>query len=112
MSLGAYLSAQTFHPFDGDNSVSRWDDDTHVPLCINCGKERDYPCHPVRGSLSLENSHLALAELILARQALSKAMNALNVGGPTAGQICMNIGQRIYSLDSIEMCIRQAREQP
>jgi len=109
MSLGAYLSSQTFHPFDGDNSVSRWDDDTHVPICRVCGQERDYACHPTRGSIPLENTHLALANLIQARQALRKAVEVLNVGGPTAGEICMNIGQRIYSLESIEEAIRQAR---
>jgi hypothetical protein len=109
MSLGAYLSSQTFHAFNGDNAVSRWEGDTHVPLCIECGKERDYACHPTRGSIPLENTHLALAHLTYARQELRRAMEVLNVGGPTAGEICMNIGQRIYSLESIEEAVRQAR---
>jgi len=110
MSLGSFLSSQTFHPFDGDNAVTRWDGDTHIPICAVCGQERDHACHPKRGSIPLSNAHLGLANLIQARQALKEAMEALNVGGPTPGEICMNIGQRIHSLESIEECIRQARD--
>jgi len=107
-SLGSYLSSQTFHAFDGDNAVSRWEGDTHIPLCATCGLERYAPCHPQR-DIPLSNAHMAIGQLIVARQHLRAAAEMINVGGPTVAAIRSNLLQRAASLDSIEAQLTQAR---